>query len=797
MTSSPYAEAFHDYWTAGWRGVLPLPYARKKSPPDDYTGYDGAYPSYGDCHTWSQDGPRNIALRMPANVVGIDVDDYGGKGGGATLARLVADHGPLPKTRMSTSRGDGISGIRFYRIPEGTVLPSKLPGIEFIQRHHRYAVAYPSIHPDTGDTYQWIDEETGTTGDGIPDVEQLPELPDRWIAGLHVTERTNHTKTNLTNDRLAAIVSAMPEGDPCHHITAGAGKALEGGDRHDSYNEAVLAVAGAGRRGCPGAHTVIARLRCAFIAEVTAPVEGAQSTRRSKDEATHEWRRNLRGALELVADDPQGVICPDDVAAYLAGETRPPQPDTPTDPGTPEEPSDPAANQHHLNVIRKAAELRTLADARELLANEDAGKAPQLTGIDLREFLDQPDDPVRYRVNDLWPAHGRVLFTAAAKAGKTTTVAGNLIPALVDGGTFLETFNTTAVNGTVALFNMEVSESTMRAWMRRSGVANTDRVIVINLRGRSAALGLATPAGRARVAKFLTDNQVEVAILDPLAPVLASLGLDENANPDVAKFFSWWSETLTDAGVTDDLIVHHTGHDGTRSRGASRLLDEPDAIWNLNRDKTPETSDNETVDIFGPVTPRYFSAYGRDVDQPESGLSFNGVTRKLTLIRGSRTEVRQRAKHEATAARIVGFITANPGSTTREITASGGRTRDNTDALHRLVESGIVEVRKAETGPNPAHHHFITSPNVSHVSHVCQPSGNMGEQRIPKTPPLRSKGGLGNAGSGNAETEDTPETWKDPVAALITCTSCNRPAKTSPCSTCRSGAPLKQPGSAW
>jgi RecA-family ATPase len=117
---------------------------------------------------------------------------------------------------------------------------------------------------------------------------------------------------------------------------------------------------------------------------------------------------------------------------------------------------------------------------------------------------------------------------------------------------------------------MEVGDGTMRRWMRDCHIHAPEKVVVANLRGKASALALASEAGRKRFAEFLKRHEGEVVILDPLAPVLASLGLDENSNADVSTFYSWWAEALTLAGIVDDVVVHHTGHAGQRSRGASR-----------------------------------------------------------------------------------------------------------------------------------------------------------------------------------------------------------------------------------
>jgi hypothetical protein len=64
-------------------------------------------------------------------------------------------------------------------------------------------------------------------------------------------------------------------------------------------------------------------------------------------------------------------------------------------------------------------------------------------------------------------------------------------------------------------------------------------------------------------------------------------------------------------------VVHHMGHAAERSRGDSRLLDWPDALWKIVRDK----DDEDDTGMDDPQGSRYFSAYGRDVDVPNPSSS--------------------------------------------------------------------------------------------------------------------------------------------------------------------------------
>jgi hypothetical protein len=175
--SSHLAEA-REYHDRGWPPV-PLPPGQKKSPPTGLTGWDGVDLTAEEIETVDWSG--NIGLRMPADVIGIDVDAY--NGGLVTLGRLEAKHGELPLTFCSHSQRNDSSMILFFQVPAGRSWVSALPGIEIIQRHHRYAAVWPSIHPE-GRSYQWWDQTIGETAEVIPRVDDLPFLPVEWVAAL-------------------------------------------------------------------------------------------------------------------------------------------------------------------------------------------------------------------------------------------------------------------------------------------------------------------------------------------------------------------------------------------------------------------------------------------------------------------------------------------------------------------------------------------------------------------------------------------------------------------------------------
>lgn len=177
---STYHGKVFSYWESGWRGLLLLPLGQKGPPPEGKTGSDGGWCKRGEWLAWPK--KCNLGLRLPDDVVGIDVDTYGNKHGYQQLQKLEQELRPLPPTWISSSRDNPLeSGIRFFRVPRGTRLPSKLaPDIDVIQHHHRYAVVWPSKVEKR--IYRWYRPD-GRAFDwhGPPLPGDLAELPTAWL----------------------------------------------------------------------------------------------------------------------------------------------------------------------------------------------------------------------------------------------------------------------------------------------------------------------------------------------------------------------------------------------------------------------------------------------------------------------------------------------------------------------------------------------------------------------------------------------------------------------------------------
>jgi putative DNA primase/helicase len=311
--SSRYGDAWRPYLAAGY-APLPLPPKEKHPPPFGWTGgskaNSGKLPDKGQCETWEKNGfgpwkAGNIALRLPVDVIGIDVDMYEDKEGRASLAAAEERWGPLPVTAMSSSRSDG-SGIRLFTVPAGLAWASEIgSGIEIIRWDHRYAVVFPSVHPN-GAEYLWLASDTlqPYDRDWLPGVDELGALPDAWVEGLTNgrTEWKRREEAELTPDEVTSWLDARENGTRCAEMTGTVGRgvaAITKGGKHGGLHEAGLtAVWGVLRdaaHGHAGVRDALADLRKAFLDAAKKRSKGR------KAEAQSEWFRIVGDGVRKTA----------------------------------------------------------------------------------------------------------------------------------------------------------------------------------------------------------------------------------------------------------------------------------------------------------------------------------------------------------------------------------------------------------------------------------------------------------------------------------------------------------------
>ncbi len=446
--SDPYADAADIYWQAGWRGILPLPHARKKNPPAGYTGATGTDPTYPDVYAWADgtDGPRNICLRMPPGIIGIDVDAYGEKSGAATLAAREHRWGVLPPTWRTTSRDDGTSGIRLYRVPEGLAWPGVVgPGIETVRRDHRYAVAWPSIHPEGG-TYRWIDPDGLVTTHTVPDPDTLPALPHEWVMGLTGGEVAGEIRRNdLGDDDAMMWIAKLPNATapPCRRMLTAADASIRDipHGAHDATTAGAARLLRYGAEHHKGAVTELARLRKAFTVDVTSPARSiAGKTVRTRDEAEREWESILRSGVNLVSADTTDVNscdCDGTLTDTIVG-------DNTGDTGA--DPPPPGATKH--DQLKDGATF----------------------------ILDAPDTPQAiwgYQGEVLW-SHGESLMIAGPPGVGKTTITGQLLRARLGLQPTLLGWGVTPTDSAVLYLAMDRPAQIARSLRRHFGEDDRD-----------------------------------------------------------------------------------------------------------------------------------------------------------------------------------------------------------------------------------------------------------------------------------------------------------------------------------
>lgn len=606
--TGPYAQAAGDYWSAGWRGVLPLPPRAKKNPPGgerrpdgtkgvSYTGKAGIDPSFPDLMTWAEgpEGEGNIALRMPATALGLDVDAYGDKRGAETLASGERQWGELPPTWRTTSRDDGVSGIRLYRIPPGLRWPGTFgPGTEIVRRGHRYAVAPPSIHPE-GRTYRWITPEglTSTTG---PRPEDLPELPSSWLVAL--TEgrlEDDSRKADLDDEVADDWIAEHDHGDTeCPVMYAAIGRTiadLEAGIGHETLGR-LPGILRLGVVGHPGLRIGLDQIEAAFLREVT---RAGRSSERDQREAEGEWRRSLTGAVQVVVGDPRDLASDQDPCdpvhlGELAASSPVPEPvesglraatEEETGPSAPgkaeDEPVDDTEGQdtededqaeqesdagptpeqlYELRVQAEVAEQRRRRDALRRLQAEDA---PPLRVLSFADFRDAPrPEPV---VPGVFYRDSLSRIFGAPGCGKS--FLGMDLACHIALG--MDWRDEKVERGPVVYVMAEgqaVNVLRVEAWCERNKVDPDE------LEGHFYAVPDAvalTEEGVRDLVRFVAEVRPALIVLDTKNAMMVG---EENSATDTAAMRRGL-DALRKAAGSCVVLIDHTGHEGTRARGSS------------------------------------------------------------------------------------------------------------------------------------------------------------------------------------------------------------------------------------
>lgn len=223
MDVNPYADSAFAYKNAGWASPIPLGRRGKgpqKAPvPTGFTGWAAAVPSGPDIQAWTEThGDLNIGLRLPLGVYALDVDAH--TKSGAQMAAVMLD---LPETWTSTSRGqDSPSRHHLYAYDladmDGRVWNDHPgDGLDSLHAGHRYVMAWPSVHPGTGDTVYWYDP-TGELYEGIPAIPELAKLTRDQVHRLS-KEGAVLEGTAAGDQETAELIEGFRRAPACPRVT--------------------------------------------------------------------------------------------------------------------------------------------------------------------------------------------------------------------------------------------------------------------------------------------------------------------------------------------------------------------------------------------------------------------------------------------------------------------------------------------------------------------------------------------------------------------------------------------------
>jgi len=150
----------------GW-AIFPLKAGSRSKTPASVHGVLDATSDLVQVIAWWS-GPyrgRNIGGRVPKSLFVLDIDPRK-EGCERGLLELQEENGWLPDTlTMLSGRGDG--GRHYYfKHPGGELSQARLPDGCDIKTSAGYCVLPPSIHPDSGQPYSWLDERAPVSAPG-------------------------------------------------------------------------------------------------------------------------------------------------------------------------------------------------------------------------------------------------------------------------------------------------------------------------------------------------------------------------------------------------------------------------------------------------------------------------------------------------------------------------------------------------------------------------------------------------------------------------------------------------------
>lgn len=560
------------YLAAGF-APMALPKGEKDPPPTGFTGRSGKCADAAQLDAWAKSygEDANLACWFGREItidgvvyllVGIDVDHYDAKRGGDQLQSLVEKLGPLSDKApwISSSRVDGISGIRWFLMPLHDTVGNRIElsgkadqAIEVIQRHHRYAAVWPSTNPKSGGTmYWWFPPGTELTNEGrnlwrdtddLPDPKTFPVLSPSWVDFLR-DHRSHSEEIDLTTgvDELhqwTEIFNAGQIEDACKNVanalTTWKRKISEEESSHDKITDAHWMLYRLAAEGHTGWLWAITEVESHWAASVL------RSGKRTPSEVRGEIARSKNQALRKikVRVDRDGVKAECDCAQ-----------------------STPVATQ----------------------GNSMESVSGRNVPLDLRELRTTPPRPISWLLPDVIARDSYVSMSAAPGTGKSVLTRAIAVEASLGRSAFDPA--TELDPARVIYLDAENGQDWWRDGLESMGapldLPNLKVICYPDL------AGLDTPKGAkeflALIAKTAAelDDCVDLVVFDTVSRFIEG---GENDADTWSQFYRLAIQPLRDQKIAV-LRLDHLGKDADRGpRGSSHKLSDVDADFRMTAAK--------------------------------------------------------------------------------------------------------------------------------------------------------------------------------------------------------------------
>lgn len=533
----------------GW-AVFPLK-PRSKLPATQH-GFKDASKDAGIIGQWWGDNPENNIAVATGEISGVWVLDVDGKDGEQDLEALIAKHGALPETPVQkTANGKHY----FWRYPIGIEIRNtgklirhvpvdggKAGGLE-VRGNGGYVVIAPSVHPDTGQAYEWLVRPSAVPFAVAPEwliefITSKPEKPDN-------SAKLPTIKPSFTSD--AGTVSRRWAEKLITECLDRVRSAYEG-TRNNELNICALRIG----------HCVPV-----FIAQQDA-IQALHNAARAVGLASAEAMATIASGLAKGMAEPYREATQQEIDAYKAAKQAERQ-------GAATATADYSFDPDTGEVIEPVPETT--------VQPETANKY-QLVGFD--QIVNRP--PVNWIIDKVFPEKSFGVIYGAPKKGKSF-VALDMALCVASGkpwhGHEVKQGNVLYIVGE----GLGGLGKRLKAWRHHY---QPDAPIAFY--GLVSRVNMRDAADVAEILKAIAalKTSFSLVIIDTVARAL--LGGDENSSTDIGEFIAN-CDVIKDATGAAVIGVHHTGKDEERGmRGSSAMLAGLDTCLLVKR-----TGDNLVV----------------------------------------------------------------------------------------------------------------------------------------------------------------------------------------------------------